>query len=196
MEVESRGRFSHLKLSSQIGLAVLAVTLAYIVSSFIRGPKQFTQVLVIGLSNGALYALVALGYTMVYGIIELINFAHGDLFMLGSVFAAIFLEEWLGQTKSNATGWFLMVVVMLMVMAVCALINVLIENLAYRRLRNAPKLAPLITAVGVSFILQNFGLLGFMSGSAPRSRKACCRRVRSSLDPSRFASSTWSCSPW
>ena len=70
------------------------------------GPTTFAQVLVIGLSNGALYALIALGYTMVYGIIELINFAHGDLFMIGSVFAAIILEERLGQTKSSPKAWF------------------------------------------------------------------------------------------
>ena len=77
------------------------------------GPKTFTQVLVIGLSNGALYALIALGYTMVYGIIELINFAHGDLFMIGSVLAAIFIEERLGQTKSSPKAWLVLAVVML-----------------------------------------------------------------------------------
>ena len=125
--------------------------------------------LTIGLSNGALYALIALGYTMVYGIIELINFAHGDLFMLGSVFAAIFLEEWLDQTRSirrrvaaaRASSCS-------SVMALLRSINVVIEFLAYRRLRNAPKLAPLITAVGVSFILQNVGII--CNGSAPNSR--------------------------
>ncbi len=143
--------------------------IAYTTWSFISGPTQFMQVLTIGVSNGALYALVALGYTMVYGIIELINFAHGDLFMLGSVVAAIFLEEWLGHTSSNPTGWFWLAITLLVAMAFCALLNVIIERLAYRRLRNAPKLAPLITAVGVSFILQNIGIL--MNGSAPNSRE-------------------------
>jgi branched-chain amino acid transport system permease protein len=100
----------------------------------------------------------------------LINFAHGDLFMLGSVFAAIFLEEWLNQTRSSATGWMLLVVTLVVVMAACALLNVIIERLAYRRLRNAPKLAPLITAVGVSFILQNLGIV--LNGSAPHSRNS------------------------
>jgi branched-chain amino acid transport system permease protein len=151
-----------------LSYAVLAVAAAVVVIAFFDGPKTFTQVLVIGLSNGALYALIALGYTMVYGIIELINFAHGDLFMIGSVLAAIFLEERLNQTSSSAKAWLLLAVVMLAVMAACALINVAIEKFAYRRLRNAPKLAPLITAVGVSFILQNFGIL--MNGSAPHSR--------------------------
>ncbi len=147
---------------------VLAIAAIVVVVAFFSGPAIFAQVLVIGLSNGALYALIALGYTMVYGIIELINFAHGDLFMIGSVLAAIILEEKLGYTESSPKGWFMLFVVGIGVMALCALINVIIERLAYRRLRNAPKLAPLITAVGVSFILQNFGIL--MNGSAPNSR--------------------------
>ena len=156
-------------LLARLGLIVLATAIGYTVRSFASGPTLFTQVFVIGLSNGALFALIALGYTMVYGIIELINFAHGDLFMLGSVIAAIMLEEWFGQTKSSAKGWALLAVTLVATMLICALINVTIEFLAYRRLRNAPKLAPLITAVGVSFILQNIGLL--MNGSAPHSRK-------------------------
>jgi branched-chain amino acid transport system permease protein len=147
---------------------VLAIAAMVIVVAFFSGPAIFAQVLVIGLSNGALYALIALGYTMVYGIIELINFAHGDLFMIGSVLAAIILEEKLGYTESSPKGWFMLFVVGVAVMGLCALFNVIIERLAYRRLRNAPKLAPLITAVGVSFILQNFGIL--MNGSAPNSR--------------------------
>jgi branched-chain amino acid transport system permease protein len=151
-----------------LSYAVLVIAAVVIVFAFVDGPKTFTQVMVIGLSNGALYALIALGYTMVYGIIELINFAHGDLFMLGSVLAAIFLEEQLNQTSSSPKAWLLLAVVMLGVMALCALFNVTIERLAYRRLRNSPKLAPLITAVGVSFILQNIGIL--LNGSAPNSR--------------------------
>jgi branched-chain amino acid transport system permease protein len=151
-----------------LSYAVLVIAAVIIVVALIDGPNIFAQVMVIGISNGALYALIALGYTMVYGIIELINFAHGDLFMIGSVLAAIFLEEKLNQTSSSMKSWLLLGAVMLAVMALCALINVTIEKFAYRRLRNAPKLAPLITAVGVSFILQNFGIL--MNGSAPNSR--------------------------
>ena len=83
---------------------MLAVAAAVVVLAFIDGPRTFAQVLVIGLSNGALYALIALGYTMVYGIIELINFAHGDLFMMGSVFAAIFLEERLEPDEVVSKG--------------------------------------------------------------------------------------------
>jgi len=148
-----------------LGIAALAVVVA-----FIDGPTTFMQVLVIGLSKGALYALIALGYTMVYGIIELINFAHGDLVMIGSVAAAIILEERLGQTTSSPEGWFWLAVTGVIVMGLCGLFNATIERLAYRRLRNAPKLAPLITAVGVSFILQNIGIL--TNGSAPNSRSS------------------------
>jgi branched-chain amino acid transport system permease protein len=155
-----------------ISYAVLAAGAAAVVHAFISGPTTFTQVLVSGLSNGALYAMIALGYTMVYGIIELINFAHGDLFMLGSVFAAKILEERLHQTKSSPKAWLLLLLTLVLVMAICALLNVTIERLAYRRLRNAPKLAPLITAVGVSFILQNFAILRWMNGSAPKSRRS------------------------
>jgi branched-chain amino acid transport system permease protein len=157
-----------MKLMNRLGLVVVALAVAFIVWSFIDGPKTFTQVLEIGLSNGAVYALIALGYTMVYGIIELINFAHGDVFMLGAVFSAMILQG-LGQTKSGPLAWVLLVGTLLVVMAMCATLNVTIERLAYRRLRNAQKLAPLITAVGVSFVLQNIGIL--LNGSAPHSRK-------------------------
>jgi branched-chain amino acid transport system permease protein len=120
----------------------------------------FVQTIIIGLSNGLIYALVALGYTLVYGIIELINFAHGDVFMLGSMLAlTLFLM--LGLT--HETPLLLAVVMILgvigLVMMATATLNVSIERLAYRPLRNAPKVAPLISAIGVSFVLQNVGLL-------------------------------------
>ena len=113
-----------------------------------------------GLSNGAIWALVALGYTLVYGIVELINFAHGDVFMLGSLTAAGFFGT-LGLTA--ATGVAGLTVGLLVTLLLCMLasgaLNVMIERVAYRPLRSAPKLAPLITAVGFSFILQNVGIL-------------------------------------
>jgi branched-chain amino acid transport system permease protein len=113
-----------------------------------------------GLSNGAIWALVALGYTLVYGIIELINFAHGDVFMIGS-FIAVGLYATFGLTESTgAGGLFVGLLGCLIIAAIgCAFLNMLIERVAYRPLRNAPKLAPLITAVGFSFILENVGLL-------------------------------------
>ena len=114
-----------------------------------------------GISNGAIWALIALGYTLVYGIIELINFAHGDVFMLGSFITVSFFGTTLGLTlDTSAGGIFIGLFVTLFVgMIACGLLNVMIEKVAYRPLRAAPKLAPLITAVGMSFILQNVGLL-------------------------------------
>jgi branched-chain amino acid transport system permease protein len=116
--------------------------------------------LVAGLSNGAIWALIAMGYTLVYGIIELINFAHGDVFMIGSMVAAGF---WGSLGLGSSTGVAALVggllVTLIVSMLVCGSLNVLIERVAYRPLRGAPKLAPLITAVGFSFILQNVGLL-------------------------------------
>ena len=108
---------------------------------------------------------MAIGYTLVYGIIELINFAHGDVFMIGS-FVAFGLYGTFGLTL--ATGTLGLVVGLLAILLICMLttgvLNVMIERVAYRPLRGAPKLAPLITAVGMSFILQNVGIL-WLGGS-------------------------------
>jgi branched-chain amino acid transport system permease protein len=118
-----------------------------------------------GLSNGAIWAMIALGYTLVYGIIELINFAHGDLFMLGS-FMSFSLIGTLGLTVSTGTGPLALGLLLILVLAMigCGVLNAMIERVAYRPLRSAPKLAPLITAIGFSFILQNTGLL-WLGGS-------------------------------
>jgi branched-chain amino acid transport system permease protein len=118
-----------------------------------------------GLSNGAIWALIAIGYTLVYGIIELINFAHGDLFMIGS-FVAFGMLGVVGLT--TATGGIALfsglLLVLVIAMIACGTLNTMIERVAYRPLRSAPRLAPLITAVGFSFILQNVGLL-WLGGS-------------------------------
>jgi branched-chain amino acid transport system permease protein len=113
-----------------------------------------------GLSNGAIWALIALGYTLVYGIIELINFAHGEIFMIGA-FAAFGLWGTLGLTIDTGVGGLILGLLASLVVAmlVSGSLAVLIERVGYRPLRNAPKLAPLITAVGFSFILQNIGIL-------------------------------------
>ena len=118
-----------------------------------------------GLSNGAIWALIAIGYTLVYGIIELINFAHGDLFMIGS-FVAFGMIGSVGLTIASAgLGLVLGLLLILVIsMIACGSLNVMIERVAYRPLRDAPRLAPLITAVGFSFILQNVGLL-WLGGS-------------------------------
>jgi branched-chain amino acid transport system permease protein len=112
-----------------------------------------------GISNGAIWALVAIGYTLVYGIIELINFAHGDVFMIGSFVAfSVWSSLGVGLATSGLGVIGGLIVAGLTAMVACAALNVMIERVAYRPLRNAPKLAPLITAVGFSFILQNVGL--------------------------------------
>jgi branched-chain amino acid transport system permease protein len=113
-----------------------------------------------GLSNGAIWALIAIGYTLVYGIIELINFAHGDVFMVGSFTAVGFWGSLgLGLTSGPLGLIFGLLLTLVVTMLVSGSLNVLIERVAYRPLRSAPKLASLITAIGFSFILQNVGLL-------------------------------------
>jgi branched-chain amino acid transport system permease protein len=157
---------------SKYGLiTVLAALPVYLGISDLASDGSLAQLgnnLVLGLSNGAIYALIALGYTLVYGIIELINFAHGEVFMIGS-FVGFGLWGTLGLglatgTLGLAVGLF---VTLLAAMAICGVLNVMIERVAYKPLRNAPKLAPLITAVGMSFILQNVGVLWL--GSSPSS---------------------------
>src|SRR6478672_12067906 len=117
-----------------------------------------------GISNGSIWALVALGYTLVYGIIELINFAHGDVFTIGT-FVTIVVLNALGVQAGNppkAFTWSLvgsLVLACLASFVVCAVLGVVIERIAYRPLRNAPRLAPLISAIGVSLILQDLGKL-------------------------------------
>jgi branched-chain amino acid transport system permease protein len=140
---------------------VIALVASYLVianGAHDQASDQFINALTIG----ALYALIALGYTMVYGIIELIIFAHGEIFMCGS-----FVSWWL-ITTMGITGaltdpvqlTLVLVLVFLVSMLVMGVVGVIIERFAYRRLRNAPRLAPLITAIGVSFILQNIIFVG------------------------------------
>jgi len=122
----------------------------------------FLQELVIGITTGAIYSLIALGYTMVYGIIELINFAHGDIFMIGT-FVCITVFDLIGITSSSQPTGFILVgsllLALISAMLVCAVLGVVIERVAYRPLRNAPRLAPLISAIGVSLILEDLGKL-------------------------------------
>src|SRR5215212_5831196 len=142
-----------------VGL-VLALVLFRIVSQAVQNPTLLAQQLVTGVSKGAILAIIALGYTLVYGIIELINFAHGDVFMLGA-FASLMLIGLTGINKNTPPGERALILlgILIVVMIFTALLNYSIERIAYRRLRNAPRLAPLISAIGVSFILQNLGLL-------------------------------------
>jgi len=151
-------------------LVVLWIALYYVSGIPLEsGLPVALQQTVNALSIGAIYALIALGYTMVYGIIELINFAHGDIFMLGAFLSVTFLGGIMGQTGGVTNVPFLLLLLLgalVFTMPIVALINVGIERVVYRPLRNAPKLAPLITAIGVSFILQNVALT--VAGSGDR----------------------------
>jgi branched-chain amino acid transport system permease protein len=141
-----------------IGLVVLVagflVTLATRVID--HGPSYFLQILAFAIANGGIYALIALGYTMVYGIIELINFAHGDVFAFGAFFSLTLLPLF-GLNEGGVfgiTAAIALIAVFVLTMLACAILNVTIERVAYRPLRHAPRLAPLITAIGVSFFLE------------------------------------------
>jgi branched-chain amino acid transport system permease protein len=123
------------------------------------------QVLALGLAQGAIYALIALGYTMVYGIIELINFAHGDVFTLGAYIGTTVLGFFAVTENTFDIGNLIAIVIVFpVVMLVMGAINITIERVAYRPLRNAPRLAPLITAIGMSFFLE--GVMFLWKGPA------------------------------
>ena len=117
-------------------------------------PESLLQQLINGLALGSIYALLALGYSMVYGVLELINFAHGDVFMVGTfvIFGVINLAH-AGPGTSLVILLPVLLLATLVAMAACSILGFTIEKVAYRPLRNAPRLAPLISAIGVSFIL-------------------------------------------
>ncbi len=155
------------------GLLVLIAVVAvlFIGSQAIQSPSLFTRQVINGIELGFVYALIALGYTMVYGIVKLINFAHGDVFMVGAftsyyAISRFQLHAWplvvfpgLPQAVSLLLG---SISVILLSMIVCAILAVTIERVAYKPLRNAPRISALITAIGVSFFLEYFGALDFV----------------------------------
>jgi branched-chain amino acid transport system permease protein len=158
-----------------IGWAFLALVAAsalwLVVSQAVQNPTLFIQNVLDGLKLGFVYAMIALGYTMVYGIVRLINFAHGDVFMVGAFvsFYAVSrfgLHLWVARAFPNVPGIWATVLgsltVVLLCMAVCIIMAVTIERVAYKPLRDAPRIAALITAIGVSFFLEYFGALYFV----------------------------------
>jgi branched-chain amino acid transport system permease protein len=116
------------------------------------------QQIINGLVLGSMYALVALGYTMVYGIIGLINFAHGEVLMVGAL-TSWMLIGWMAEAWAGLPNWVILLIATLIAMVVCATLNFTIEKLAYRPLRNSPRLAPLITAIGMSLLLQTLAMI-------------------------------------
>jgi branched-chain amino acid transport system permease protein len=150
-----------------IGIAV-SILGVYVSGGLTLMGEQIKNALVLG----AIYALVAIGYTMVYGIIELINFAHGDVFTLSGFYALILGTSFGGAITSLATGSGLgliaaLIVLFTVTMAAAGFTGMAIERVAYRRLRDAPRLAPLITAIGVSFLLEGFMLVKFGADNVP-----------------------------
>jgi branched-chain amino acid transport system permease protein len=146
-----------------VGTLLVAVVVAWLIVNLIKAPSDFGRVFLIGISQGSLYALVALGYTLVYGILELINFAHGDVFMVGGMISATVALQGFGISAQESPGIGLLIPAMLAALVAamvgCGVLNVTIERIAYRPLRSAPRLAPLITAIGVSFILENIVII-------------------------------------
>jgi branched-chain amino acid transport system permease protein len=152
-----------------IGFGLVGLVGLWLLVNLFKDPTEFVNVALIGLTNGAIFGLVALGYTLVYGILQLINFAHGDVFALSGLVAFTAIVDVMGLTRDASLLAIVggMAVALLFIMALFATVNVTIERVAYRRLRRAPRLAALITAVGMSFIVQNVGLalygVGFYS---------------------------------
>ena len=144
----------------RIGLALVGLVVVWLLVNFVKGPVEFVNVGIIGLTNGAIYGVVALGYTLVYGILQLINFAHGDVFALSGLFASTVIVSVLGLDTDSSVPVIIggLLLTFVVVMIVFALFNAMIERVAYKPLRHAPRLAPLITAIGVSFIVQNIAL--------------------------------------
>ncbi len=155
------------------GFLILLALLVLLVlgRALLANPILFLQQVLNGLQLGFVYALIALGYTMVYGIVKLINFAHGDVFMVGA-FVSYYtvgrfgLHTWPAAAFPGLPAWLVLVIgslsVILLSMVICATLAVTIERVAYKPLRDAPRIAALITAIGVSFFLEYFGALGFV----------------------------------
>jgi len=147
-------------LVDAVGLLLLASVLLFLLAKFVEDPVRFLNVGIIGMTNGAVYGLVALGYTLVYGILQLINFAHGDVFALSGLVASTMIISVL-DIGADASVLFIvggLIVTLAVTVPLFAVVNATIERVAYKPLRAAPRLAALITAVGVSFIIQNVSL--------------------------------------
>ncbi|CAN5289333.1 branched-chain amino acid ABC transporter permease [soil metagenome] len=146
-----------------VGLVFVALLGVWLVVNLIKTPSDFFTVLLIGITTGSVYALIALGYTLIYGILQLINFAHGDVFALSGLVAGTFVVTVFVLDETTATLGIIggLLAILLFVVVFGAAVNATIEFVAYRRLRQAPRLAVLITAVGMSFIVQNVSLAIF-----------------------------------
>ena len=143
-----------------LGLVFVLLIVVWLIYNFVNTPQEFVNVSLIGLTTGAVYGLIAMGYTLVYGILQLINFAHGDVFALSGLIASSIIVDIFDLTPAD-TAFVVgvgIVATLAMTMAFGATINATIEMIGYRRLRSQPRLTMLISAVGMSFIVQNISL--------------------------------------
>jgi branched-chain amino acid transport system permease protein len=148
------------RATSVLGLLLVGLILFWLIVNGVKDWSGLYENFLIGITNGAVYGLIAIGYSLVYGILELINFAHGDVFMLGGMMTSTMIAT---LAITAGSSWYVLwpgiLLCLVVAMVFCGAINAGIERVAYRRLRTAPRLAPLITAIGFSFILQNVGLI-------------------------------------
>jgi branched-chain amino acid transport system permease protein len=148
-------------VTSAIGLSLVGILVVWLVVNLFEDWSTFVQLTFSGLTRGSIYALVALGYTLVYGILELINFAHGDVFMIGGmVTATVVIQIFdLGSNPSLSELLPVILISLAAAMIICGLLNATIERVAYKPLRGAPRLVPLITAIGVAFIIEDVAFI-------------------------------------
>jgi branched-chain amino acid transport system permease protein len=146
-----------------LAFAFVGLLLFWLGINLVDNPDHFFDLFLVGLTIGMVYALIALGYSLVYGILELINFAHGDVFMLAAMMTTTLVGTFGLATHGSVIVW--IVPMLIIASAFTGVMNTVIEIVAYRPLRSAPRLAPLITAIGISFILQTVGLV--WKGPAP-----------------------------
>ena len=167
-----RRRFSF-GVAPAAGLVFVGLLLFLLIENAVRTPADFFQNFLTGITNGAVYALIALGYSLVYGILELINFAHGDVFMMGGMFASSMVLQVFVLSSGPSMGTLIPAILASLVvgMVACGLMNATIERIAYKPLRGAPRLAPLITAIGASFVVQNIGLALDVTGPTLSERR-------------------------
>ena len=140
--------------------------LLWLTYSAIKYPSFFITYAFEGLSTGAIYALIALGFGLIYNSTGMINLAHGEVFMMGAVVSAFLLVDLVGALSPTFSNWIWLILVLLLAMCIGALLSLSTELLVFRRLRNSNKLAPLIASLGVALILQNIGLK--INGSGPK----------------------------
>jgi len=159
--VRRRQRSTSEIVTSTIGLTLVALVVVWLGINFVKDWSTFVELTFSGLARGSQYALVALGYTLVYGILELINFAHGDVFMIGGMVTATVVINIFALDSNPSAGSLLPVILISLAgaMVVCGVLNATIERVAYKPLRGAPRLVPLITAIGVSFIIENVAFI-------------------------------------